>query len=261
MSLHYTKSGALDMRYSSSRAAVASGNYGMGYGGFSPSPLSSMNYNNIHTKIDGTLDMRYSSSKAIVASQQIYNQPSFQSPTSSPYKNQIHLKKDGTPDMRYKASQALASNSPPQPKTADYSDIRTSDIRDPYQQKKYRAESKSKYKDEKEACHIVDLQVALKCIENRPGEKLSKQQLKEEMKPINELLRMRLKETNRGYDKDMADRICDLLDNKDNRVTRGVQNKIEQMVEAMNSIPANERNNTTDWVSQRLTQLKEKHCV
>ncbi|KAL3665333.1 hypothetical protein V7S43_009373 [Phytophthora oleae] len=38
--LHYTKSGALDMRYSSSRAAVSSGYSGGGGGGYSSSSYS-----------------------------------------------------------------------------------------------------------------------------------------------------------------------------------------------------------------------------
>lgn len=105
MSLHYKKDGSLDMRYSSSKAAVASG---ASYGGGSSSSYSrpsssSSSYcapsasSGLHYKRDGTLDMRYNSSKAAVAA------------SSSSYNEPLHYKRDGTLDMRYSSSKAAAA--------------------------------------------------------------------------------------------------------------------------------------------------------
>ncbi|KAL3665334.1 hypothetical protein V7S43_009374 [Phytophthora oleae] len=136
MSLHYTKSGALDMRYSSSKAAVSSG-YGSGggyasYGGGGSRSSSS----DLHYTKSGALDMRYSSSKAAVASgrgggnsrsrstasdlhytksgalDMRYNSSKAvvaeAAAPSAPVNSNLHYTKSGTLDMRYKSSQAVA---------------------------------------------------------------------------------------------------------------------------------------------------------
>ena len=124
MSYHYKKDGSLDMRYSSSKAAVSSGYGGSssrsggsssGYGGSSSGYGGSSSYgsqssygsssysspasgssasSNLHYKKDGSLDMRYSSSKTVVAQQApssgygvSYPSPSYGSSYSSPVSN------------------------------------------------------------------------------------------------------------------------------------------------------------------------------
>uniref|UniRef100_K3X8C7 Protein kinase domain-containing protein n=1 Tax=Globisporangium ultimum (strain ATCC 200006 / CBS 805.95 / DAOM BR144) TaxID=431595 RepID=K3X8C7_GLOUD len=120
--MHYTKSGKLDMRYSSSRAAVAaspsasssSSSYSAPR---SSQPTSSSHSAGVHFKKDGTPDMRYSSSRAAVASSPYASAPpapSYPSNTSSNSRssNDLHYKKDGTLDMRYTSSQVVASRAP-----------------------------------------------------------------------------------------------------------------------------------------------------
>lgn len=92
MSLHYKKDGSLDMRYSSSKAAMSSGLSG-GY-----SSMSS----GLHYKKDGTPDMRYNSSRAATTSVSHVTRPSSSS--------QLHYKKDGTLDMRYGSSRNIMDN-------------------------------------------------------------------------------------------------------------------------------------------------------
>ncbi|TMW56129.1 hypothetical protein Poli38472_008777 [Pythium oligandrum] len=127
MVLHYKKDGTLDMRYSSSKAAVASyssryqpsGGMGMCYansyasatpawafqGSIAPTTTSS----GLHYKKDGTLDMRYSSSKQAVAMAAVSPSPCF-SNSGAP----LHYKKDGTLDMRFRSSrEAIAVRSVP----------------------------------------------------------------------------------------------------------------------------------------------------
>jgi hypothetical protein len=106
--LHYAKSGALDMRYSSSREAVESGfsvcsfdedeetlsdDIGSGY---------SSSGAELHYKKDGSLDMRYSSSRE--ASGYPSNLASSSSSSDS-----LHCKKDGSLDMRYSSSKTAAA--------------------------------------------------------------------------------------------------------------------------------------------------------
>ena len=104
----YKKDGSLDMRYSSSRAAVSSG-----YSGSSSRPAVSSGYSGsssssgLNYKKDGSLDMRYSSSRAAVSSD-YYSAPSQGSGSISGFNN-VHLKKDGTPDMRYSSSKQATS--------------------------------------------------------------------------------------------------------------------------------------------------------
>uniref|UniRef100_K3X8C9 Protein kinase domain-containing protein n=1 Tax=Globisporangium ultimum (strain ATCC 200006 / CBS 805.95 / DAOM BR144) TaxID=431595 RepID=K3X8C9_GLOUD len=111
--MHYTKSGALDMRYSSSRAAVASSSdsYASSYSGSSRSKSSSSS--GLHYKKDGTLDMRYSSSKAAVASAAAsspFSSSSVSSRQPAPSPG-LHYKKDGALDMRYSSSKAAVASS------------------------------------------------------------------------------------------------------------------------------------------------------
>ena len=118
--LHFRADGGLDMRFSSSRAACASGfcdsggHITGGFGsitsdGFSGGSSYSGGSSDLHYKRDGTLDMRYSSSKAAAAS------PSYGSSTTSPCSassTNMHYRRDGNLDMRYKSSkQAAASGS------------------------------------------------------------------------------------------------------------------------------------------------------
>jgi len=94
--LHYKKDGSLDMRYSSSKQAAASG-VGSGYG--SASSYSSGCDRGLHYKKDGTLDMRYSSSKEAAGLADHLSQVTVNTPSSD-----IHRKKDGSLDMRYRSS-------------------------------------------------------------------------------------------------------------------------------------------------------------
>jgi len=94
--LHYKKDGSLDMRYSSSKQAAASG-VGSGYG--SASSYSSGGASGLHYKKDGSLDMRYSSSKQAASLADNFNQMSVNPPSSD-----RHYKKDGSLDMRYRSS-------------------------------------------------------------------------------------------------------------------------------------------------------------
>ncbi|CAF1281615.1 unnamed protein product [Adineta steineri] len=127
--MHYKRDGTLDMRYSSSKAAMSSG-FGMGSfgssGGSNYSPMSSgfgigsfgssrntgfssMSYGStassaLHHKKDGTLDMRYSSSRSTAFSAQPIH-------VSRPVGSfEAHHKKDGTLDMRYNSSKIAATS-------------------------------------------------------------------------------------------------------------------------------------------------------
>jgi tRNA A-37 threonylcarbamoyl transferase component Bud32 len=122
MDHHFKKDGSLDMRYSSSRAAMSSGFGATSFGhsgssGYSPmsfgSSASSAHFSHVsrpssssglHLKKDGTPDMRFNSSRAAATSMQssYTNRP----PSSSG----LHLKKDGTPDMRFNSSRAAATS-------------------------------------------------------------------------------------------------------------------------------------------------------
>jgi tRNA A-37 threonylcarbamoyl transferase component Bud32 len=104
--LHHKKDGSLDMRYASSKQAVATlGGYG-GYSGGSTSGYSASHSpaaTALHYKKDGTPDMRYSSSKQAAAA------PSGVSSGNSGSSG-LHYKKDGSLDMRYSSSkQAVGS--------------------------------------------------------------------------------------------------------------------------------------------------------
>jgi len=116
--LHYTKSGALDMRYSSSRAAVASGySGGSSYSSssystpsYSTPSYSSSSSSGLHYTKSGALDMRYSSSKAAVAnsSSSSYS-ASRTNGSSSTASSGLHFTKSGALDMRYKSSREALS--------------------------------------------------------------------------------------------------------------------------------------------------------
>ncbi|KAG6615741.1 TKL protein kinase [Phytophthora cinnamomi] len=109
--LHYTKSGALDMRYSSSRAAVASG-YSSSY---STPSYGSSSSSGLHYTKSGALDMRYNSSRAAVAAG--YYVDSASSPTSytKPTRSSrstasdLHYTKSGALDMRYNSSREVVA--------------------------------------------------------------------------------------------------------------------------------------------------------
>ena len=112
MDFHYKKDGSLDMRYSSSKAAMSSGFGGgtFGYSGgasYAPASFGSSSYSGLHHKKDGTLDMRYSSSRAAASSSSMQSNQVNRPPSSSG----LHQKKDGSLDMRYSSSRAAASSS------------------------------------------------------------------------------------------------------------------------------------------------------
>ncbi|KAK1928649.1 putative serine/threonine-protein kinase [Phytophthora citrophthora] len=97
MSLYYTKSGGLDMRYSSSKAAVSSG-YGGGYVSYGGGRSRTSSSSGLHYTKSGSLDMRYNSSKAAVASN---------GGGGSSYRaSALHYTKGGALDMRYNSSKA-----------------------------------------------------------------------------------------------------------------------------------------------------------
>eukprot|EP00899_Mesostigma_viride_P016615 jgi/Mesvir1/24955/Mv16927-RA.2 len=122
--LHYTKSGNLDMRYSSSKAAVASGycgggGSGGGYGGgssYSSIPAASYyaptyaapasSSSELHYRKDGQLDMRYASSRQA-------GQSAATASSSTACSNAgLVLRKDGQPDMRYSSSKEYMAGRP-----------------------------------------------------------------------------------------------------------------------------------------------------
>jgi len=131
--LRYKKNGTLDMRFSSSKAAVRSGDSRSGpsrsFGGSSssrsPAPSSTPK---LHYKKNGTLDMRYRSSKSYVSSvgsRKGGGSSSYSSsdsatgssqkaavPFPSPkFPSHLHLTKAGVPDMRYKSSREFMAES------------------------------------------------------------------------------------------------------------------------------------------------------
>ena len=143
MSLHFRADGGLDMRFSSSHAAVSNGYYSSS--GFSSSNnYSSPSYssnngssNSLHLKSNGTPDMRFTSSKEAVKSGQYSSNTVIEPPkpinkTVNP--DNVPLKKNGTPDMRFTSSKEAvksgqySSNTdiePPKPinKTVNTNDI------------------------------------------------------------------------------------------------------------------------------------------
>jgi predicted Ser/Thr protein kinase len=118
--LHYTKSGRLDMRYNSSRAAVASSSSSSSYSGSNYGGSSSSS--SLHYTKSGALDMRYNSSHAAVAAAQSSSAAwvSSSSPYAPPSSSELHYTKSGALDMRYSSSraavaQAAAAMPPPAP--------------------------------------------------------------------------------------------------------------------------------------------------
>ena len=69
---------------------------------------------------------------------------------------------------------------------------------------------------------------------------------------------MRLTETNQVYDKDMANRIIDLHDGKDVPITRGLEQKINQMKTLMDNIPQSEMNPSLEWIKNEFHKLADK---
>ncbi|POM65479.1 TKL protein kinase [Phytophthora palmivora] len=90
--LHYTKSGALDMRYASSKAAVAQA---------AAAPSARPANSNLHYTKSGALDMRYKSSQAVA--QQLNKAAAVPPPAPS----NLHYTKSGALDMRYKSSREV----------------------------------------------------------------------------------------------------------------------------------------------------------
>ncbi|OWZ00897.1 TKL protein kinase, partial [Phytophthora megakarya] len=91
--LHYTKSGALDMRYASSKAAVAQA---------AAPPSARPATSNLHYTKSGALDMRYKSSQAVA--EQLNKAATIAAP---PAPSNLHYTKSGALDMRYKSSREV----------------------------------------------------------------------------------------------------------------------------------------------------------
>ena len=126
MALHFKKDGSLDMRYSSSRAAMSSGSGSInsfastGGGGRSPISSGQTAFSGLQYRKDGGLDMRYSSSRAAMSSG-FGSMNSFastggggRSPISSGQTvfSGLQYRKDDGLDMRYTSSKAEASSNP-----------------------------------------------------------------------------------------------------------------------------------------------------
>ena len=123
MSFHFKADGSLDMRYSSSKAYVAS--HGTSYvsSGYSspsysrpapapaPAPAPSPSPSELHYKRDGSLDMRYTSSKQYVASHPealpVKKERTCIAPPS--YENNLKVRKDGYLNMTTKANKEYAA--------------------------------------------------------------------------------------------------------------------------------------------------------
>lgn len=130
--------------------------------------------------------------------------------------------------------------------------ISTNDIRSPASQRKYREESRSTHKDEKDVCHYMGLGVGLKCLESKPGVKPTVERLRSDLEPLNSALnyRMKLRSTNLGSDKDFDRRIIQILDGEDVPMTRGFAARINQIKDVLDSIPADQLNASLNHIKR-----------
>lgn len=138
-------------------------------------------------------------------------------------------------------------------------ELGTSVLRHPNEQRKYREQSRSTNKDEQHASHVIDLEVAKAILSTKPGTHLTEERLHEDMKPLNQILRMRSIETNLNYDKDIAQRIIQMVRGEKITVTRGLEGKINQMKDAMNRIPQEQMNPSLQYIKNKLNDLS-KQC-
>jgi len=97
-----------------------------------------------------------------------------------------------------------------------------------------------------------------KLLSSKPGRHSSESELHENMKPLNEKLRMRLTETNRKVDPDLAKRIGELYDGQEVRVTRAMKNRIELMCKTIDSIETERMNGDLQWIKDQLHYLGTK---
>lgn len=138
-------------------------------------------------------------------------------------------------------------------------EISTEVIRSPYEQQKYRNESRSTQKDRKQACHIIDLEVARAILATKSGPHLTEEQLHKDMKPLNTLLRMRSTETNQTTDKYMAQQIIQLYKGERKEpITRALSNKITQMHEALKSIQKDQLNSSLLYLKNEMVNLHQQ---
>ena len=87
---------------------------------------------------------------------------------------------------------------------------------------------------------------------------MTEQRLHDDLKPLNELLRMRNAETNLTYDNDMAQKIINLIQGEEVVITRGMVNKINQMEDAINSIPDDKLNPSLKWIMTKLNSVAKR---
>ena len=160
------------------------------------------------------------------------------------------LTSEGNPDRR--VHQVEIPINPSEYSTADYR-------QKSYQQKFRRENNVPKDYD---VSHIVDLELVKNILGSKPGPHLSKEQLREDLKPINELLEARPATVNRSNpdnpdnDRDMARRIFALIKgDRTIRVKRALKKIVIEMIEALQSIPPGKMNNTIQYVLETLESI------
>ena len=140
-------------------------------------------------------------------------------------------------------------------------EISTEVIRSPYEQQKYRNESRSTQKDQKQACHIIDLEVARAILATKPGPHLTEEQLHKDMKHLIRIIPSfhSFHETNQTTDKYMAQQIIQLYKGERKEpITRALSNKIAQMHGALNSIQNDQLNPSLLHLKKEKTRLYQK---
>ena len=263
--LHYRKDGNLDMRYSSSK-------------NYNSSNTSSQTSSNISTPLYSTQQRQVKTESSVPTPKQslyteddiILNQDGTINRTSKAVRsNEILFTQDGKVDKRCSAFRNgkilldsegnIDSEKMGLKIRMNPGDMSTKTLRHPYEQQKYREKSRSTQKDQKQACHKIDLDVARELLSTKPGTHLSEERLHEEMKPLNELLRMRNIETNLVYDKEMARQIIELYRGERTvAVSRALSNKIMQMKDAIDSIPSEKMNGSLNWIKRELDEVSKK---
>lgn len=73
---------------------------------------------------------------------------------------------------------------------------------------------------------------------------------------------MRSVETNLSYDKDMTQKIISLIRNEQITISIGMENKMNHMKNAINSVPDIKLNSSLKWIKSKLNDLSNKvHIV
>ena len=136
-----------------------------------------------------------------------------------------------------------------------------------YRQKSYQQKfrRKNNVPKDNDACHVIDLEVVQAILKSKPGPHPTEEQLREDLKPINELLESRPASVNRSNpnnpnnDRDMAQRIIGLVEGDSTiKVTRGLRRKLIQMKKALRSIPPEKRNGTIRYISNKIESIIPK---